>query len=128
MHKQIVPLVALGLMAFALIIYAGPSIPSVMASTITTTIIGWNVPNATNLGNGIVALILPFTVMAMFAGIPLLFEQRGDSIVTMALTGFTIGSVAGMLSLTAVSATIIPFAMVIVSGIFLVIWLWKGAG
>ena len=98
---------------------------------LVTTIIGWNVPSSANFMNGIIALIIPLAGVGLFAGIPTAFGMRGDLVVTMALIGMTVGSVLGTLTLTLSgggSTGSIPFALVMLSGTMLVLWLWRGQG
>jgi hypothetical protein len=115
----------LGLMTLAFLLYLMPWVPQAFATT-TITITGWNVPSGTTFGHGLVVLLLPMATMALFAGLPLMVEQRGPIVVTMALIGLTIGSVIGMMSLTATGPTDISFGFVVVSGLSLILWLWKG--
>lgn len=115
---------AIGLMAAGFILYLFPSIP--IAAATTTTIIGWNVPNATTFGHGLIELILPLAGMGLFASFPLMVEQKGSMVVTMSLIGLLAGNLLGMMSLSATDPTDISFAFPIVAGMFLVLWLWKG--
>lgn len=96
-----------------------------LVTTTTTTIIGWNVPSGTTFSNGVLFLLMPLATMGLFAGFPMLFEQRGDIIVTLSLVGFAVGSVAGLLSLTASNTTAYPFAIPVIAVFLLIMWLWK---
>ena len=118
----------LGLIALAFVLYALPQLPET-AYAATTTIIGWNFPNAATFGNGLMALILPIAGVGLFAGIPIALGTRGDFVVTMTLIGLTIGSVLGTLTTTLTgpsSSGLIPFGLIVESGLFLVLWMWKG--
>lgn len=119
----------LGLMGLALLLEVGPSLPKALATiTTTTTLTGWNVPNGTTFGHGLVVLILPLATMGLFAGLPLMVDQRGPIVVLMALIGLTLGGIIGMMSLSSVAATDVSFGFVVVSGLYLFLWLWKGQG
>lgn len=112
------------LMAAGFAIYLIPRASAFPVAT-TTTVIGWNVPSGTTFNNGLLFLIMPLAVMGLFAGFPMLFEQRGDIIVTLALIGFSIGSIAGLLSLTASNTTAYPFAIPIIAVLLLIFWIWR---
>ena len=119
----------LGLMGLAFLLEMGPALPKALATiTTTTTITGWNVPNGTTFQHGLVVLILPLATMGLFAGLPLIVDQRGSIVVLMALIGLTLGGIIGMMSLSAVATTDISFGFVVVSGLYLFLWLWKGQG
>jgi hypothetical protein len=124
-RSTLASLSTLGLMALAFVLYFIPRLPEAFATT-TITITGWNVPSGTTFQHGLIVLILPMATMALFAGLPLMVEQRGPIVVTMGLIGLTIGSVIGMMSLTATGPTDISFGFVVVSSLFLILWLWKG--
>lgn len=98
-----------------------------LVTTTTTTIIGWNVPSGPTFSNGLLFLVMPLATMGLFAGLPMLFEQKGDIIVTLALIGFAIGTIAGLLSLTSSNTTAYPFAVAVISVFLLIVWLWKTA-
>lgn len=125
MRGFVAPVVTLALMALAMLLYFVPRLPEAIAAT-TTTVTGWNVPSGTTFQHGLVALVLPMATMSLFASLPMIVDQRGPIVVTMALIGLTLGSIIGMMSLTATGATDISFGFVVVSGLFLVLWLWKG--
>jgi hypothetical protein len=127
MRRLLAYLASIGFVVFTLAVYLHPEAAYAFTTTITTTqtITGWNVPSATTFNHGIIFLMMPLLTMGLFAGFPMLFDQKGDIIVTTALVGFTIGAVAGMLSLSSVAATDIPFAIVIISAFLLVVWVWK---
>lgn len=127
MRQILLSLSTLVLMGLGFFLYLDIPVAYAVITT-TTTIIGWNVPSGATFGNGLIALILPMVTMPMFAAFPLMFDQRGDIIVTMALVGFTAGALIGMLGTQlAVNPTSIPFAMVILSGLLLGVWIWRNA-
>ena len=115
----------MGIIVLAFIVYLW--MPQVVhAITTTTTVTGWLIPDSAHFNNGIGALLFPLIGVGLFTSFPLILGYRGDLVVTMALVGLTIGSVMGMLSLTGSSNSVIPFALPVVAGADLLLWLWKG--
>lgn len=94
--------------------------------TTTTTIIGWNVPDVTNLTNGIFAFLVPMAVMGLTVTMANLLGNKGSSNTFLMKFGLFVGCLLGMLSLNASAANVIPLALPIVAGIYLVTYLWKG--
>lgn len=95
-------------------------------TTTTNTVIGWNVPNGTTLGNGIVAFIIPIIVAGIFVGIPVGLGLRGTPVTFMTKLSILIGCLVSMLSLNASSSNAMPIALPIVAGVFFISYLWKG--
>jgi hypothetical protein len=91
-----------------------------------TSIIGWNVPDATHLTDGLVAFILPIVVMGLFVGLAHQLGNKGPSNSLLMRVSFFIGCILGMLSLNASPANVVPFAFPIVTAIFLITYIWKG--
>lgn len=124
--KLVAVIGSVAFVTFGLALAFIPGLQEAVATTTTITITGWNVPSGTTFGNGLVALILPLVTMGAFAGLPLVLEQRGGIIVTMAFIGYIIGAAAGMLSFPTTSGpTLIPFANIIIAVVLLIVWLWK---
>ena len=97
----------------------------------TSTVIGWNVPSGTTFSNGLEVLVFPLVMMGLFVAIPIAFDRKGDFVVTMALLGMLVGSIFGMLTITltgAGSTGVIPFGVLVTSGILFGVWMWRGGG
>ena len=97
-------------------------------ANVTSTVTGWLFPDGTHWNNGIGALIFPIMGVGLFAGMGRVLDLEGSFSVTLILAGLTVGGLLSMLSLNASSTNVIPFALVIVPGIDLLIWIWKGGG
>ncbi|MDE1824341.1 MAG: hypothetical protein KGH74_03510 [Candidatus Micrarchaeota archaeon] len=123
MHKGslvLFPVSVIIALAFVLWFFSPP-----VLAVVTTTITGWNFPNATTFNNGLGALIFPMVGMGIFVSIPVLLDRKGDFVVTMALLGMVIGSVFGMLTLAGSSGTV-PFGILVTNALLFFIWVWKG--
>jgi hypothetical protein len=112
----------LGLAGLAFILLPSP----VHAVTITVT--GWLVPDGTHFNNGIGALLFPIIGVGLFAGMGKVLDLEGDFGVTLILAGLTVGGAIGMLQIGASSSNVLPFALVVVPGVDLLVWMWKGGG
>lgn len=110
----------IGGLAFALTALS----PSAQALTVTIT--GWLAPDAVHLGNGLFALIYPFVGIGLFSGMAFGLGERGDILVTTTLLGQLVGSLLAMLSVTSSGTNAIPFAMLLIPGFSLALWLWEG--
>ena len=97
-----------------------------MIDQLVTTVVGWNAPNGTNFNNGLPAMLLIVAMIAVFSAIPLAFNYRGDTVITLALLGAVVGSALGMLTWNASNPTVVPFGMLVVSAICFALWLWHG--
>lgn len=117
---------ALGALAFAFIVFSS-SLPAYALST-TTAITGWLFPDAAHWNNGFGALLFPIVGVGLFAGMGRIVGLTGDFSVTLILAGLTVGGLLAMLSLNASTNNVLPFALVLVPGVDLVIWMWKGNG
>lgn len=124
MRRIIPPLATLALMALAFLIYLPAT--SKIAYAATTTIIGWNFPNGTTLGQGIGAFIIPIIVTGLFVGLPVGIGMRGSAVTLMMKLALLIGTLVAMLSLNASPSNLEPIAFPIVAAVYLVTYLWKG--
>lgn len=125
MNKYLQALATIGLMSLGFLLYLGPKIPYAYALT-TTTVIGWNFPNGTTLGNGIIAFIVPIIITGLFVGLPVGIGLKGGSVTFMIKLSLLMGCLITMLSLNASNNNLMPIALPIVAGIFFISYLWKG--
>lgn len=115
------------------LLYFGPSIPSAYASASSSTfstisaisLIGYAIPNASGLGAALVPFILPILVTGLLLLLTHYMSLGGEINSLVLKVGMFVGCLLGMLSLTASAATLIPFAFPVVSGIYVVTYVWK---
>lgn len=132
-RNTIIGYIGVGLMfAVGFFLYAAPSIPFAFASTTSTAftssgiiITGYAVPNAITLGYGLIPFILPIVVMGLFATLAGLMQLEGETNSFVIKFGLLVGCLLGMLSLTSTSPTLIPIALPIDAGLFLLTYVWK---
>lgn len=91
-----------------------------LLTTVTTTVTGYNAPNAQNYVNGFIPLILPLVFAEIFSTIMIIMRKGGDFFVTLWDFGLCLGSSFGTLTGT------IPLGMTILSWVILLLWLWTG--
>jgi hypothetical protein len=96
-------------------------------TTVTRTVIGWNVPDAPHFDNALILFLLPLFFFSLLGLLPLLFDYKGDFVVTLGLTGLLGGAVIGTLAISDVPSISVPFAIIGVGAVLLILWLWKGA-
>ena len=68
-------------------------------------------------------------MVGLFAGMGRILGLEGDLGVTLVLIGLTTGGLMGILALgNSTAGNLIPFALIIVPGVDLLLWVWKGGG
>ena len=120
------PAFAVGLLSIGAILVM--FLPTSAIAGTTTTVIGWLIPDGPHWNNGIGAFVFPIMGVALFAGMGRVLQLEGDFGVTLVLAGLTIGGLLAMLSINASSNNVLPFTLVIIPGVDLLIWVWKGGG
>ena len=114
----------IGVLAFLSVGLASPAF-----ATTTTTIIGWLAPDGAHFNSGIPVLMWAMLGVALFTIVGRAMDLHGDVVVTLALLGLVLGSLMGMLSLgNSTIGNSLPFALPVVAGADLVLWLWQGGG
>lgn len=94
-------------------------------STATQSVTGYAVPTGTGLGNGLVAFILPIVITGLFlmlAGGLRLTGQVNSFIIKLSLF---LGSLVGMIGLTAANTDNVPIGLTLVTGTYLITYVWK---
>jgi hypothetical protein len=84
-----------------------------------TTVVAWNVPDATGLGNSILfllMLLIPWVIMISFP----VKAKNPDSYVLFSLIGLTVGAALGTLT------NVVPYTMILLFGGILAMYIWKG--
>ncbi len=129
MNQRIPTLFTVVVIFLAFLLYLSPAVVRAITTTVTSdaTVTGQNAPNATNLGHGVFAILLPLSCATLFSLLGFALGQRGNSIVTLILIGNLIGNIFGMLTFQGVNPTSIPFALVVLSILWLGLWLWRNA-
>jgi hypothetical protein len=117
-------LLTAGMFALAFFLYFIPTIPSAYA-VVTITVIGYATPNASTLGYGLIPFILPIAVAGLFIGLARGIDIQGETSSLILKIGLFTGCLLGMLSLTSSSPTLIPVALPVVSGTYVITYLWK---
>ena len=122
---------ALGVMA---LIFVSGGMPAVLASTTsfgasTTSVTGFLAPDGAHFNVGVSVLVWALLGVGLFTIMARVLDLHGDVIVTLALVGLVFGSLFGMLSLgNSTVGNSLPFALPVVAGVDLILWLWQGSG
>ena len=123
MNRILRCLTVISVMASAFLIYL-PSPAAAFYST--TTVIGYAIPDATHLGYGVFLFIMPIAILALFLGLARGMDIGGPSGSFLIRFALLIGSLLGMLSLTASPLNYVPIAFPVVSALYVLTYLWKG--
>ncbi len=138
MKNKIATFGTLGLMVLAFVVFTAPNIIIGIAyatttGTFTTTttstpsIIGYNIPDANHITNGIEGLIIPLFFAEMFALMLRYFKSIGDFHVTVFLLGIALGSLVLLYNVSGnVAQNAVPLAFVMVCWMIFGAWLWIG--
>ena len=97
------------------------ALTGVSTNTTTHTAIGWNVPDATHLNYGLIPIVFPLFLGVIFAMVPIMFNRRGDFIVTLFLFGLVAGGAMGLLA-----SGLVPIVQEALFVVILAIWFWAG--
>ena len=101
--------------------------PSKVEAVVTSTITGWLVPDAAHLTAGVPIFLFAILFTGFFAMVGRLMGMERQ-IATFALMGLFAGSLLGVLSLgNSTAGNITPFALPVISGIDLLLFIWMGA-
>lgn len=117
--------------ALAFGLYFIPSVPDAEAATtgftssVTQTVIGYAIPNASGLSVVVIPFILPILVTGLLLLLTGYMGLDGDISSFIIKFGLLVGCLLGMLSLTASAPTLVPIAFPIDAGVYLVTYIWK---
>ena len=117
--------------ALGFVLYA-PSIPEAFASstisggvTVTSSIIGYAIPNAAGLSAALIPFLLPIVTCGLLIGLTGALKLEGDMQSFVMKLGLLIGCLLGMLSLTFTPADLVPFAFPFIAAVYFITYLWK---
>jgi len=99
-------------------------------ATSTTTIIAWNAPDGKHYANGLGAMFFVLLGAGGFACLPIVFNRKGDFVVTMMLVGAALGLIVATLpngQAASANSLIVPMGAIVMGASLLVLWIVKGA-
>ena len=126
MKRFLYSVFALIAVALGLSVASFPEVAAVTTTTITSTIVGWLVPDAAHFSNTLIIFIFPLAGMVIVSMFPFMFHRKGDTVVYFALTGLFLGTILSDLSVNGTASNnAVPFAVIVVSGLLIFLWWWN---
>jgi hypothetical protein len=122
---RFLPTAFVGGLAVAALAFIMGTVSPAFASTTTTTIVGWLVPDSTHFANSLLLIMLPLAGLGFFVWIARLFKVTGDAGVYWSLSGLFVGALVTTLPANGTNTNAISFGYIVLIAMLLFLWWWN---